>query len=330
MRDNYNRHIEYVRISVTDRCNLRCVYCMPEEGIPSISHDKILTYDEISHFCHIMAGLGVKKVKLTGGEPLVRKNLADLVQELKKIAGIEEVTLTTNGVLLEQQMDGLVAAGLDAVNISLDTLDAKHFTKITRCGNIEAVRRGISKVLEYPQVVLKINCVPNYITDREVLEIVKLAQKTRIHVRFIELMPIGMGKDLVNDAQHVDDQETRVREILEREYGRISVYQSPLGNGPSHYCSIEGFQGKIGFISAMSHKFCERCNRVRLTSEGYLKTCLQYEDGIDLCALLREGASDEVIEARIVEAIKNKPISHEFHKKNEKALEVRNMSQIGG
>lgn len=333
MKDTYGRIIDYVRISVTDRCNLRCVYCMPEEGVPSVSHTNILTYDEISRICRIFARMGIKKIKLTGGEPLVRKNIAALVKEIKAIDGIEAVTLTTNGILLGDQAKELVDAGLNAVNISLDTLHAMNFKEITRGGNIQDVLNGIDKMLEYPEVPLKINCVPNYISDSEIIALAQLAQSRKLHVRFIELMPIGTGKEMVCQTEDVYNQESRIKKLLEKEYGILRPCEEVLGYGPSHYYDLEGFQGKIGFISAMSHKFCNQCNRVRLTAEGYLKTCLQYDVGENLFHLLRGQAEDEEIEKAVLCAIEKKPKAHEFlsmQDVHEDTVEHKGMSQIGG
>lgn len=330
MEDSYQRVIDYLRISVTDRCNLRCVYCMPEEGVVSVPHAQILSYDEIIHLCRVFASLGVKKIKLTGGEPLVRKHLHTLVSGIKKVEGIEEVTLTTNGILLEEQAEALVKAGIGAVNISLDTLDAKRYFSITRGGDVEAVLSGMKKMLSYPEIPVKINCVLNDISNHEILEIANLAKEYPVHVRFIELMPIGMGKSLAQGHVGDYDQENRIRNLLKEYFGEMKVYDKILGNGPSQYYEVDGFKGKIGFISAMSHKFCDKCNRVRVTAEGYLKTCLQYEIGEDLFRLLREGGSDEEIAERIQKAIYSKPKAHEFLEQNLDEEEHKSMSQIGG
>ncbi len=330
MQDRYGRLIDYVRISITDRCNLRCVYCMPEEGVVSVPHSRILTYYEIQRLCNIFANLGVKKIKLTGGEPLVRRNVSSLIQGIYEIDGIQDVTLTTNGILLKDQAKELVDAGIRAVNISLDTMSPEKYTKITRGGDLKKVYEGIETLLQYPEVVIKLNCVPNEISDEEIVEIAALAQKYRLHVRFIELMPIGSGKELVYQETCEYNQEDRIRKLLEKAYGAITFYPESLGNGPSQYYSIPGFQGKIGFISAMSHKFCDTCNRVRLTAEGYLKTCLQYEVGVDLFPLLRGDSTDEEIQEAIIHAIEQKPKAHEFHDQKIEHGEAKSMSQIGG
>ena len=324
MKDSYGRVIDYVRISVTDRCNLRCVYCMPESGVEMLPHEAILSYDEITRICRIMAGMGVKKIKLTGGEPLVRKNLSTLVEQIKAIDGIEEVTLTTNGVLLAAQMDALAKAGIDAINISMDTTDPDLFAKVTRVGRIDTVMEGLKAALAYPEIPVKINCVPVTTEKENFVRMARLAKDYPVHVRFIEIMPIGYGK------QFEFHNEESIREVLEKEYGPFTPCGEVLGNGPCHYYNVEGFQGKIGFISSISHKFCEQCNRVRLTAEGFLKTCLQYEVGSDLRGMMRNGCTDEELEETVRATIVRKPISHNFNESKIAPEEHRSMSQIGG
>lgn len=326
MRDSYERNIDYVRVSITDRCNLRCVYCMPAEGIKQVPHTSILSYDEIIRICRSFAELGIKKIKITGGEPLVRKDVSDLVREIKNIPGIEKVTLTTNGILLSKQMEALASAGLDGVNISLDTLDPEMYSKITRGGQVHHVLDSIDKVLEYPQIPLKINCVPIGGDDgQNLLDLAGLAKDRPIHVRFIEMMPIGLGKNFT--CRNEDE----IKAVLERAYGPMENCPVKMGNGPSHYYSIKGFEGKIGFISAISHKFCHECNRVRLTSEGYLKTCLQYEIGADLRPFLKDGLKKNELTRAISETIYNKPHQHEFSEVGAiTEAETAPMSSIGG
>ncbi len=324
MIDQYGRNIDYLRISITDRCNLRCIYCMPEEGIASVAHEQILTYEEIISLAKIFASMGFKKIKLTGGEPLVRKDLVGLVRALKAIAGIEQVTLTTNGILLQEKMAELAEAGIDAINISLDTLDAKMFEKITRRDDFHKVMAGIQEALKYPHIPLKINCVPMMMTGQDVLKMAELAKDYPVHVRYIEMMPIGLGRAFAFCS------EDSILQGLEERYGKYTSVSDSLGNGPGHYYSFAGFQGKVGFISAISHKFCESCNRVRLTSQGYLKTCLQYDIGVDLKKMLAEGASEEQIKAAVEEAVRSKPIGHQFTKESGTHIERKKMSQIGG
>lgn len=350
MKDKYGREIDYVRISVTDRCNLRCVYCMPEEGICSISHDEILRFDEIERICRVFAKLGIRKIKLTGGEPLVRRGISKLAASLKEIPGIESLTLTTNGVLLAKYYDELAAAGVDAVTISLDTLNPSLYRQITRRDELENVLLGLKTALKKSKMQVKINCVPVQghefsLKEQGIFDIAALARDYNIHVRFIEMMPVGLGAgfDFIG--------EETLKEKLGEKFGKLTSCSDVAGNGPCHYYSVPGFKGRIGFISAISHKFCADCNRIRLTSEGFLKTCLQYDMGVDLRAILRDkkiaeekseensgkkserngGQIDDELENAIEKAISEKPKSHHFDKKGDFTdREQRKMFQIGG
>lgn len=334
MRDQFGRNIDYMRVSVTDRCNLRCIYCMPEEGIPCVSHSDILTFDEIRRICGIGAELGISRIKLTGGEPLVRRGLPGLLGMLKKIPGIEQVTLTTNGILLKDNINELVSNGLDAVNISIDTLDPEYYHKITRRGGIEEVLSGLDAALSYPALKVKVNCVPlKGMPEETYVQLASLAKDRDVDVRFIEMMPIGLGKEYCG----VSGQE--IYNILKERFGEAERCNGKFGNGPAVYVQFSGFQGKIGFIDAVTHKFCSTCNRVRLTSEGRLKLCLQYETGIDMRKLLRSGADDEVIRQEMRRVIYEKPACHHFAAgrpdtpaslSGDEKLETRDMSQIGG
>ena len=324
MIDGYGRTIDYIRISVTDRCNLRCTYCMPEKGTLSVPHEEILSYEEIIDLAGIFASLGIHKIRLTGGEPLVRKNLSFLVKKLKQVSGIHQVALTTNGIFLYDQMDELAAAGIDGINISLDTLNPQLFEKITRRNGLEDVLQGFHKALEYPQIPLKINCVPMGIEDQNITDMAMLAKAYPVHVRFIEMMPIGLGKQFVGQSEEAVLRELKLR------FGEYQNSEKVPGNGPGHYYQFEGFCGKIGFISAVSHKFCDSCNRVRLTSGGFLKPCLQYETGTDLKKLLRQNESEACIRAAIEDTIRKKPHGHQFGKMQDGNTENRMMWQIGG
>ena len=324
MIDGYGRTIDYIRISVTDRCNLRCTYCMPEKGTLSVPHEEILSYEEIINLAGIFASLGIHRIRLTGGEPLVRKNLSFLVSKLKQVSGIHQVTLTTNGIFLYDQMDELVSAGIDGINISLDTLNPQLFEKITRRNGLEDVLQGFYKALEYPQIPLKINCVPMGIEDQNITDMAMLAKKYPVHVRYIEMMPIGLGKQFVGQSEEAVLRELKLR------FGECQNSEKAPGNGPGHYYQFEGFCGKIGFISAVSHKFCDSCNRVRLTSGGFLKPCLQYETGTDLKKLLRQNESEECIRAAIEDVVRKKPQGHQFGKQQNEDTENRMMWQIGG
>lgn len=325
MIDKLNRNIEYIRISVTDRCNLRCVYCMSEEGIENISHEEILSYDEIIRICKVVANLGIKKIKITGGEPLVRKDIINLIKEIKLIDGIEEVTITTNGVLLYDVAEELYEAGIDAVNISLDTLDRKKFFNITRRDKFENVFKAIDKLIDL-NVRVKINCLA--IKEHNLDEIVKIASYSKynnIDVRFIELMPIGYGKNYTGISNEV------ILNLLEDEYGEFKKVKAKRGNGPAVYYKNDNFRGYIGLISAISNEFCEKCNRVRLTANGFLKLCLHYNKGIDLKEPIRNKITDKELENIIYDAIRNKPLGHNFYNdSNIKNIESKSMVQIGG
>ena len=320
MKDSLGRTIDYLRVSVTDRCNLRCRYCMPEEGVEWLPHEDILSYEDILRLAAIFARLGVEKVRLTGGEPLARKGLAALVAGLRAIDGIQEVAVTTNGTLLEEQLPGLLAAGLTGVNISLDTLNEWTFRQITRREGVRRTVKAIDTCLA-AGLPVKVNCVP-IAPEEELVELAGLAKGRSLAVRFIELMPIGLGKDLCGRS------EDELRALLERAYGPLVPFEGRLGSGPSRYVSPPGFQGQIGFISSLSHQFCHRCNRVRLTANGFLKTCLQYDKGVWLRPLL--SGSDETLEAAILTAVRDKPAAHQFAQRQVDGGERHIMSQIGG
>lgn len=324
MLDSYNRVIDYVRISITDRCNLRCIYCMPEEGVSLVSHDEIMTFDEIVRICTVLAKLGVRKVRLTGGEPLLKRDLADLISRIREIPEIEKLTLTTNGVLLADKIDELAKAGIDGINISLDTMNREKFSKITRRDEFERVMEGIRKTLEYPEIKVKINCVPVDIDESDIRDLVLLAENNEIHVRFIEIMPIGLGKNFTFRS------EEEIKKVIESFFGIMKPYGEKLGNGPAKYWSIDGFKGRIGFISAMTHKFCNECNRIRLTSQGFLKTCLQYDTGADLLKIIRSGGGDSLLEKAICDALAEKPMEHGFLEKKKFKEEKKLMYRIGG
>lgn len=337
MIDNEGRVIDYLRVSVTDRCNLRCVYCMPQEGFCSMLHEQILTYDEIIRLCGVLAEHGLKKIKITGGEPLVRKNVTHLIAQLKQLSGIESVTLTTNGVLLEQYYSALAEAGVDAITVSLDTLNADMYRQITRRDTLDAVLRGIRLAVEKNQVRLKLNCVPIYEENgQNSLELLAFAKDVDVDVRFIEMMPIGLGRKFPFVAEDV------LRRQIEQTYGTLARCEQKRGNGPAVCYHVPGFVGKVGFISAVSHKFCETCNRIRLTADGFLKTCLQYDCGVHIRPYLNEQHSDQEIWEMVREAVAQKPKAHHFERQqsgqnehedrkiNREQDEIRAMSQIGG
>lgn len=333
MKDQFGRNIEYLRVSVTDLCNLRCVYCMPEEGVAQVSHSDILTYDEIITICRICAQKGITRIKLTGGEPLVRRGLSRLVGALKEIPEIEQVTLTTNGILLSEQIGELVQSGLDAVNISLDTLDEEQYRRLTRRGELKSALKGLKEALLYPDIQVKINCVALDGRNQEQwIKLAAFAKEAPVDVRFIEMMPIGLGKTFQGSSQK------DICGVLEHVYGSPRFLSGKFGNGPAVYAAFPGFQGKIGFISALSHQFCGECNRIRLTSEGFLKPCLQYSAGADLREALRRRTDGKELERLIEQIIYEKPRCHQFTESKvgeggvtaQEQLEVKHMSSIGG
>ena len=330
MTDQFGREINYARISVTDRCNLRCRYCMPECGVKKIPHAQILTLEEILRVAEIFSRLGIKKIRITGGEPLLRKNLPSLIKQIKNLRGIEQVTLTTNGVLVKNFYKKLIAAGLDGINLSLDTFDEKIFLDLTR-------RKFLAKVLESFQILIaenfpvKINCVPlRGVNDAEILELAALAKNNFIRVRFIELMPIGCAEN--SGLKGISTAE--IFSLLENNFGElIPIREKNSLQGPAQYFSIKNFKGQIGFIDAMEHKFCASCNRIRLTAEGFLKTCLSFDAGLDVRNLLRCGVSDDELLKRIRETIYRKPKEHRWQcvmRNAQCVMDWRQMYQIGG
>lgn len=322
MIDRYGRTIDYMRISVTDRCNLRCVYCVPECGVTRIPTERLLTEEELLRIMRAAAKEGIAHVKVTGGEPLLRPNLAWLVQKIREIPGIETVTLTTNGILLPDQIDGLTAAGISGINISLDTLNKERYRSLTRGGELERALAGLEAAKRQKGVTVKVNAVL-YEThwEEDALTLAALAEKDPVHVRFIEHMPLG------TEAEERPVREEAILASLQKEYGKCESYQGKIGEGPGHYVTFPGMTGKIGFISAISHKFCSGCNRLRLTADGDLRMCLQSKEGIPLRELLRDGATDEKLREVLRGCIQQKP---EGHQMTEQKIEAEGMCQIGG
>ncbi|MBR1496478.1 MAG: GTP 3',8-cyclase MoaA [Oscillospiraceae bacterium] len=323
MRDGLGRSIDYLRISITDRCDLRCVYCMPAAGVPALEHAEILRYEEILRLVRILAPLGVKHLRLTGGEPMTRRGCLDLIRELRKVPGVESVAMTSNGILLADQIGEAKAAGLTALNLSLDTLNPDTYRRLTRGGDVGTVLRTLSRAAE-AGIQTKLNAIPlRGVNVEELPSLAALARENPICVRFIELMPLGCARDLTPVPT------VEVMEHLEAAYGPLCPDDAVRGHGPAVYVRPEGFQGSLGFISALSHEFCGHCNRVRLTADGSFKLCLNHTKGTDLRALLRSGASDGEVEAAIRSALAEKPARHNFRE----ALadrEARRMNEIGG
>lgn len=333
MLDKCGREINYIRISVTDRCNLRCSYCIPKEGIQLCSHKELLNFDEIERLVRAFAALGIHTVRLTGGEPFIRRDFLQLAENIKKISGIEKLTVTTNGTFITEEMAESVFNCFDGINISLDTFDRSIYQEITGADMFDKAYSGLRRLLKQNdgrrRMSIKLNCVLTEKNQKDILPLVELAKEQELAVRFIELMPIGLGKGLMKGVNR-SIQEPEVRDLIESTYGSLMPDNEIYGNGPAVYYQLEGFQGRIGFISALSHKFCTKCNRIRLTADGRLKTCLQYESGVDLKSILRGGASEEEIRAVIMQAISEKPTGHAFGESMIEKEESRCMSEIGG
>ena len=325
MFDRYQREIHYLRLSVTDLCNLRCRYCMPD-GVEKLEREAVLTYEEFLRLSALFAQCGIDTVRVTGGEPLVRKNVAQLVAGLKETPGIRRVTLTTNAVLLAEQLPALLDAGLDSVNISLDTLRPEVFRQITARDDFAAVQAGLQAALE-SGLPVKLNCVPQAgVNEGELEALAALAKDNALQVRFIEMMPIGYGAAM----PCISGPELRAR--FARRWPELAplspAQEHALGDGPAVYYTVPGWQGSIGFIAAVHGKFCASCNRVRLTSQGFLRPCLASETGCDLRALLRSGADNAQLLAAIRETIWAKPWEHHFNDSSMPA--TRGMYRIGG
>ena len=323
MLDQYGRKIDYLRISVTDRCNLRCRYCMPEP-MAAVRHEDILRYEEILRICRAAAKLGITKFKVTGGEPLVRAGCTEFIAALKKQPGTEQVTLTTNGLLLEKNLDALTAAGLDGVNISLDTTDNVRFRSITGyTGDGADTLLRVLKACCANGLHAKINAVLLEETEADAPALAAIAAKLPVDVRFIELMPIGFGTAM----KRVSPED--ILAALKERWPDLTTTDEKRGNGPAHYYKSAALLGRIGFIDAVSHKFCAECNRVRLTSTGRLKPCLCYADSADLRALIRGGCTDDELKEALRAAVYAKPRAHCFGT-DAAVTEKHMMSQIGG
>ncbi len=330
--DAHQRTITYLRVSVTDRCNLRCVYCMPESGIGLVPMTDILSYEEIRDIVAVGAAMGLRHVRLTGGEPLARKGLVDLVAMISAIPGIEEIALTTNGVSLARHAEPLAKAGLRRVNVSLDTLSPERFRRITRVGRLEDVQEGIVAARAAGLLPLKINVVliPG-LNDDEALDFARSTIDDDWDVRFIELMPFLEGESCAKDvslaAGFVSNEEVRRR--IEERLGPLAPAPAADGHGPAIYYRLSGARGRIGFISPLSEEgFCARCNRLRLTATGKLRPCLLTDKEVDLRAALRSGEGEEGIRRGLMAALESKPDAH--HLRDGNRPRARKMTQIGG
>lgn len=323
MLDRYGRVINYLRISVTDRCNLRCCYCMPE-GVQDVGMKNILTFEEIWEIVRTGVSLGITHIRITGGEPLVRKGCVNLIRGIREIPGVETITMTTNGVLLGNYAKQLKEAGVDGVNISLDTLDLEEFYKITGKRELQEVLAGI-RAVKTAGLPVKLNAVNR--KELDPIPLVRYAQEENLPIRFIEMMPVGYGKKYVGRSNE------ELRETLEAVCGKAECMTnreelSRMGSGPAVYYQFSDLKVPVGFISAIHGKFCDTCNRVRLTAEGYLKLCLCYDEGEDLRRVLHEGEKEN-LRTIMEQTIFRKPAAHCFEHPAE-MTETHEMVKIGG
>ncbi len=305
--DAHGRQIRYVRISVTDRCNLRCKYCMPASGVEWIPHERIMRYEELLRIARICSSRGVEKVRITGGEPLLRKGITDFIRCIRKMEGIQDLSLTTNGVLLSSMAHELQNAGLHRLNISLDTLDREKFIRITGVDAFERVVAGIKKAVDLGFSPIKINAVAiRGINDDEIPSFADLTLRDDVEIRFIELMPMGCA---TRYGDHDIIGSSEIRGMIEERFGALESIE--YNHGPARVFRIKGAKGMIGIIGAMSeHTFCSRCNRIRITANGHLRPCLFSEKDIDLLTPMRQGIPDSELEAMIEEGVRMKKLNH--------------------
>ncbi len=332
--DLFDRSISYLRLSLTDRCNLRCIYCVTEKQSQQcpqkVSHVEMLTYEELLKIVQVAVRMGISKIRLTGGEPLLRRNVIEFIEQISAIENLDDIRITTNGILLEENAQALLAAGVSKVNISLDTLKSERFESITGVDCFNKVWQGIEKALEVGFKPVKLNVVAmRNINDDEIGDFVRLSQKLPLHIRFIEFMPIGSSTRW-NDETFISAGEIKQR--LES-FGKLVPVEKKHADGPAQVYRVDGCSpGSIGFISPVSHHFCDKCNRLRLTSYGSLRSCLLHDDEIDLRKILRAGGKDEDISEALLDAIRNKPKGHQL----EQTIEEKGgnchgqMSRIGG
>jgi cyclic pyranopterin phosphate synthase len=326
LADAHGRRIEDLRVSVTDRCNFRCQYCMPAEGLPWLNRDEILTFEEIERLVGLFVSLGIKDVRLTGGEPLVRRDFPQLVSMLSAIDGLDDLSLTTNAYLLERDAAALVDAGIDRVNVSIDSLSRDSFFQITRRDALPQVLRGLEAIAAFPEVApIKVNAVAiRDFTEAEVLSFAELARTTAYQVRFIEFMPLDADQAWEPDAVLTG---AEIRALIERRWPLTEREREP--SATARVYEFADGAGEIGFINPVSEPFCGDCNRIRLTAEGMLRTCLFSVNETDLREPLRAGASDAELEAVIRDAVWRKELKHHVGEPGF-VPPPRSMSAIGG
>ena len=325
--DSYQRRIDYLRISITDRCNLRCIYCMPEDGVAKVSHTHILSYEELLRLARVAIDMGISNVRITGGEPLVRHDALYLCENIARLPGLKSLTLTTNALLLSRYADDLFRAGIKRINISLDTLKPEKYAKITRKDGFHEVWRGIERALEVGFHPIKLNAVVmRSVNDDELEDLARLTYRYPFHVRFIEFMPFG------SEPAGADQHFLSADEILARlqQLGALNPVSSENSNGPARHYKLPGSMGKIGIISPITNHFCASCNRLRLTADGKLRTCLFAAQEIDLRTPLRQGCSDSELACILRTAIANKPERHPLKPHLLRKCINRPMVAIGG
>ncbi len=326
--DTYERKIDYLRISVTDRCNLRCVYCMPGEGIDLIESEGIVRYEELLRVARIAISHGVTKIRVTGGEPLVRKGIIKFIRELKSMDGLKDLSLTTNGVLLKEFAGKLKEAGLKRINVSLDSLDRARFGKLTRGDRLDDVLAGLDAALEAGLDPVKINMVViKGFNDDEIMAFAALSKEKPFHVRFIEYMPFDTAEGWQREKCLSSGEIKKAIDKVEKLYPVKGNKDD--GAGPARRFRFKDALGEVGFISPVSAHFCSECNRLRLTADGKLRTCLFSDNEIDLRSALRDGSTDEAVEALLFKAVGEKPLGHQINDNIFKKCS-RTMSLIGG
>ena len=323
--DPCNRHLNYLRISITDRCNLKCIYCVPRDRIPRLAHDEILTYEEILRLVRVGVKLGISKIRVTGGEPLVRKGVYDFLSELSRIEGLADLSLTTNAVALKDNLKKIKSAGIKRINISLDTLKREKFEKITGMDLFDQVWQGIEGARAMAFHPIKINIVAlNGVNDDELIDMAQLTFDYPFHMRFIEYMPIGesqMGNGPLLLAPEI---KKRISVL-----GNLIRVRNSVNDGPAQRYRFEGALGEIGFIHALSHHFCDRCNRLRLTARGQLRPCLLSDHHEDVRGPLRSGCSDDQLAEIFFRAVRHKPSDHNLALQNPSRV-CGQMHSIGG
>ena len=323
--DPYNRHLNYLRISITDRCNLKCIYCVPRDLIPRLSHDDILTYEEILRLVRIGIKLGISKIRVTGGEPLVRKGVYGFLSDLSGIDGLADLSLTTNGVSLKANLKKIKAAGIKRINISLDTLNRTKFERITGFNLFDQVWQGIEMALEMGFHPIKLNIVAlNGINDDELTDMARLSFEYPLHIRFIEYMPIGESQIGNGPLLLAPEIKKRISVL-----GSLIPVTNTIDDGPAQRYHFEGAAGEIGFIHALSHHFCDRCNRLRLTARGRLRPCLLSDHHEDVKKVMRTGGTDEELMEVFFKAVRHKPSDHNLAIQNPSRV-CGQMSSIGG